>query len=132
MSDQQQKTTDPARTMERRDQPGWFALSVTLHLAAAALLVFLTPIRDVLWEQAAVGGASSEPQISTRALREVAERLDAVTEDHIERNVEAMRELLDQMDHSLQGSSSGADPFRRRFALVHFEQGLYPECFTDA
>ena len=89
--------TDRTRSLERRDRPGWFALSVVLHLACAVALVFFTPIRDVLWEQSAVGGASSEPPMSTRQLTEVAERLDAITEDHIEQNVNAMRELLEQM-----------------------------------
>ena len=70
---------------------------MTLHLVAAAALIFFTPIRQILMEQAPIRQASSEPSMSTRQLNEVAEKLDEITENHIERNLEAMQELLDLM-----------------------------------
>jgi len=66
MSDPAQKPTNPAQSAPRRDQTGWFALSVLLHLAAAAALVFFTPIREVFLEPAAAGGPAADSPTSLR------------------------------------------------------------------
>ncbi len=97
MSDPARKATNPARSTGRRDQPGWFVVSIVLHLAAAVALIFFTPIREVFLQDGAVGQASTRPRMSTRQITEVANKLDEITEDHIERNVRAMHDMLQQM-----------------------------------
>jgi len=126
MSDPAQKTTNLAHPVGRRDQPGWFAVSVILHLAAAAALIVFTPIREVFLQQAAVEQASSRSQMSTRQITEVADKLDEITEDHIERNVQAMHDMLQQMQEV------NDEEFAEYVVFEHSQIERTPEVVNDS
>jgi hypothetical protein len=75
----------------------WFGLSMLLHILAVLALLFLTPVRKILFEKLDAHKAPQVNDLSTRQLEEVVAQLDSHAEKQIERNLEAMQELLDQM-----------------------------------
>jgi len=126
MSDPARKATNPAHPVGRRDQSGWFAVSIMLHLVAAIALIFFTPIREVFLQQAEVEQASSRPRMSTRQITEVADKLDEITEDHIERNVQAMHDMLQQMQEV------NDEEFAEYVVFEHSQIERTPEVVNDS
>ena len=110
MSDQAPTVSEPqnisAQLRDRRRREGrWFMLSLLLHLATVGALIYLTPIRQVLFgppppPQRSTARHESQPvdlMMTSREITEVAQKLEQINADQIEHSVETLQELSQRM-----------------------------------
>jgi hypothetical protein len=92
----------------RRNFP-WFAVSLTLHLVAAVLLVYLTPLREVVRDT--FQPAKPENTMSSETLNEVSQSLEDSAEVATRRNILEQQRVRREMDQILSQVSAKFEAF---------------------
>ncbi len=86
------------RRKRRRDGPVWFMLSVLLHVTVILALIFLTPLREVLFE--ADPQLKQELTMAAHEIERVAEQIEQINREWLEENVEALEHLTEEMEQT--------------------------------
>lgn len=120
------KTDDSRCESGRRDHSQWYVLSLFLHGAAVLALMFLTPVRHMLWQEALSNRQPTRPRMSTEQIREVGEQLDEMTEQQIENNVDSLHGLIEQMQ------AVNAAQFKEYVVFEHSQIERAPETVKDS
>lgn len=97
MSASKQSTTRTSRRATDRDPNRWFVVSALLHLVAVLVLIYFTPLRDIIAE-ARAQRERLENVMSADALEDLAESIEELTRRQIRQNAASLDTIVQRIN----------------------------------
>jgi len=107
---------------ERRESGAWFLISVALHGLLLAAVIFLTPVRQVLFEQQPPEMA--EPALTSDAIEQLDEHIQEKTEQQLEQNLEQQERILEELQQIREEKREQFEQFEQEAAKTADEEAL--------
>ncbi len=96
-----------------RRGPGWFVISFVLHTAAVAALLWFTPLRQMITDEQPTRQRPDVTMASQR-IADAAEQIEQINRDQLERDVQQLHEVLDEMDRLKQEQRKEFDVYEHQ------------------